>query len=311
VASKYADGSGLRVQQDLQTNHGRSISKSHIQQVCDVVGSLASVKEESWHYALPTFATPVRTVSIGVDGTCLLLCEEGARQAMVGTLGLYDAAGTRLHTTYIAACPEYGKATFFRRMEQEIGRMKQRYPTARYVGLADGAHDNWTFLERHTTVQIIDFYHACQYIGDVGQAVIPKKRREQWIEATCHTLKHTPDGAQLICDELRGYLTRKLSSAKRQSVTTAITYFENHGHQMAYAQAVAQHLPIGSGITEAACKVIVKQRLCGAGMHWKEEGAAVVLTLRCLAYSEGRWEQFWQKIDRYGFSLAPYISCIT
>ncbi len=40
--------------------------------------------------------------------------------------------------------------------------------------------------------------------------------------------------------------------------------------------------PIGSGVTEAACKVIVKQRLCCSGMKWKESGAAAVLSLRCL-----------------------------
>jgi hypothetical protein len=35
---------------------------------------------------------------------------------------------------------------------------------------------------------------------------------------------------------------------------------------MDYAGRVAANEPIGSGVTEAACKVIVKQRLCGSGM---------------------------------------------
>jgi hypothetical protein len=304
VSSKYADGSGLRVQDDLLENHGRSIAKSHVQQICEVVGSIAEAKEATWTYALPRFDTPVATVTIGVDGTGMVMCEDGARQAMVGTLALYDVEGTRLHTTYIAAHPEYGKATFFRRMEEEIGRMKQRYPTACYVGLADGAKDNWTFLEQHTEWQILDFYHVTTYLGNVGQAVIPTKTREQWMAETCHLLKHTPDGAQEVYAELQDYAKRDLSARKQDAVNTAVTYFANHKHQMPYAAAVARHIPIGSGVTEAACKVIVKQRLCGSGMQWKEGGAAVVLTLRCLAYSKGRWEQFWQKIDRYGFSLA-------
>lgn len=304
VSSKYADGSGLRVQRDLQENHGRRIAKSHIQHICEVVGQIAAVKEENWQYTLPAFESPVMTVTIGVDGTGMLMCDDGARQAMVGTLALYGAEGTRLHTTYLAARPEYGKATFFRRMEEEIGRMKQRYPTATYVGLADGAKDNWTFLEQHTEVQLIDFYHATTYLGNVAQAVIPKKRRATWMDETCHALKHTVGAAETVYEELRGYLALELSERKRQVVTAAVTYFENHKHQMAYAEAVTQQRPIGSGVTEAACKVIVKQRLCGSGMQWKEDGAAVVLTLRCLSYSEGRWEQFWQKIDRYGFSLA-------
>jgi hypothetical protein len=50
----------------------------------------------------------------------------------------------------------------------------------------------------------------------------------------------------------------------------AITYFRNHHHQMHYVEAIAANLPIGSGITEAACKVIIKARLCCSGMKWKD-----------------------------------------
>lgn len=38
-------------------------------------------------------------------------------------------------------------------------------------------------------------------------------------------------------------------------------------------------------------------------MKWKEAGAAVVLSLRTLTHSSGRWEQFWSKIDQYGFPV--------
>ena len=73
---------------------------------------------------------------------------------------------------------------------------------------------------------------------------------------------------------------------------------------MNYAWAIERNLPIGSGVTEAGCKVIVKGRLCGSGMQWKDIGAGVVLSLRTLSYTKGRWEQFWSKINQYGFSLA-------
>ena len=72
---------------------------------------------------------------------------------------------------------------------------------------------------------------------------------------------------------------------------------------MNYALHLEQNLPIGSGVTEAACKTIVKQRLCCSGMKWKEKGAAIVLSLRTLVYSRGRWSQFWSKIDQYGFPV--------
>ncbi|WP_435022546.1 hypothetical protein TA3x_005744 (plasmid) [Tundrisphaera sp. TA3] len=73
---------------------------------------------------------------------------------------------------------------------------------------------------------------------------------------------------------------------------------------MGYAELTAGWVPIGSGVTEAACKVLVKQRLCGSGMRWKERGAAAVLLVRCLTYTTGRWGQFWSRIDRSGFPVA-------
>jgi hypothetical protein len=50
--------------------------------------------------------------------------------------------------------------------------------------------------------------------------------------------------------------------------------------------------------------VLVKQRLCGSGMKWKEPGAAAVLSLRCLTYTTERWSQFWGRIDQHGFPVA-------
>ncbi len=80
-------------------------------------------KEEQWSYQLPELEADVATVGIGVDGTCLLMCLDGWREAMVGTISLYDKVGERLHTTYVGATPEYGKKTFNRRMESEIAKV--------------------------------------------------------------------------------------------------------------------------------------------------------------------------------------------
>ncbi len=62
---------------------------------------------------------------------------------------------------------------------------------------------------------------------------------------------------------------------------------------MNYASHVNKNLPIGSGVTEAACKTLVKQRLCGSGMRWKTKGAKVVLSLRALVQTTNRWQQFF------------------
>lgn len=71
---------------------------------------------------------------------------------------------------------------------------------------------------------------------------------------------------------------------------------------MNYAVYGAMQLPIGSGVTEAACKTLVKQRLCGSGMQWTRRGAQTVLTLRALLLSTSRWASLWTYLDKHGIA---------
>jgi len=308
VSHKYAEFGPARVTKDLAENHGRSVARCFVQDVTDAVAAVALAKQEDWEYALPEPEEMPPTITIGMDGTCLLMCEGGWREAMVGTIGFYDAEGERQHTIYLAATPEYGKATFLGRMEREIGRVKAVYPQARYVGLADGAKGNWEFLGRHTEAQVIDFWHAAEYLCDAGDALFARspEGKRAWLESSCHRLKHEPGAARQLIKDLRRMAAQKGVSPDQEDVAAAITYFTNQGRagRMDYPPLVAAKVPIGSGVTEAACKVLVKQRLCGSGMKWKEPGAAAVLSLRCLTYTTDRWSQFWARIDRCGFPVA-------
>lgn len=306
ISHKYAEMSGPRVVNDLRENHGRQVPRSFVQTLAETVGSIALAQEEKWHYQTPKPAEAIATVSIGVDGTCMLMCDDHYREAMVGTISLVDSQGERQHTTYIGASPEYGKATFFDRMTREIEHIRTLFPEAHYQGLADGAAENWDFLEPLTDTQILDFYHACQYLKGVAKGLYPRNvsKREAWLAEQCHALKNESDAAETTLATMEGIEQNKLSQTNRDALQAALTYFRNHAHQMKYAQALEQHLPIGSGVTEAGCKTIVKARLGGAGMKWKDAGAAIVLSLRTLSYTKGRWSQFWAKINQYGFSLA-------
>src|ERR671936_856179 len=103
VANKFARSGSTQVESDLAENHGRRVARSYLQNLAEAVGSIVQAKEETWHYATPRLTVPVHTVAIGPDGTCLLLCEEGYRQAMVGSISLYDRHGERVHTIYVGA----------------------------------------------------------------------------------------------------------------------------------------------------------------------------------------------------------------
>lgn len=94
--------------------------------------------------------------------------------------------GERLHTRYIAAPPEYGKQKFLGRLKNDIECVKEQFPNVLSTGLADGAHENWSFLNKHTDCQFLDFYHASEYLSSVGRVLYPNKNqsqeREGWIE---------------------------------------------------------------------------------------------------------------------------------
>ena len=49
-------------------------------------------------------------------------------------------------------------------------------------------------------------------------------------------------------------------------------------------------LPIGSGVTQAACKTVFTQRFKRSGMRWNHASGQVILDLRVI-YLSGIWEE--------------------
>ena len=172
----------------------------------------------------------------------------------------------------------------------------------RYIGIADGAKDNWTFLSKHTTTQVLDFFHASEYVAKVAEAIYSNKEKKAlFMTKSCHKLKYEENGAKELLSEFTEYRKKKINTQKKEKLESAITYFKNQIAKMNYSMYLEKNIPIGSGVTEAACKVIVKQRLCNSGMKWKKQGAETVLCLRALNYSSSRWIQSWNKICKYRF----------
>ena len=304
ISHKYTQLSARELSDDLQINHGRPVSRAFLQDVVDVVGSIAQTTEEDWMYEIPPQDERVATVSLSLDGTCILMRGDGYREAMAGTVSLYNQGGERLHTIYLGASPEYGKLKFLERLERTIYHVRLQYPDAKYVGIADGAKVNWDFLDKHTECQILDFFHATEYLSDVARAVYPSPmlegKRKDWLYDACHRLKHYNNAALDLLDEMKKIDASRMKDEIESKLKAAITYFTNQAHRMNYDQYRALNLPIGSGVTEAACKTLVKQRLCRSGMKWKDKGASLVLRLRALVCTKGCWEQFWERINQAG-----------
>jgi hypothetical protein len=184
-------------------------------------------------------------------------------------------------------------------------RFSGKCAKATVVGVADGARDNWEFLNEVTDRQVIDFFHVAEYLNEAAGIIYSNDaEKEAWLSSRCHDLKHKSKTAEVIIIELKDYLARKkLRTTDREVVQKTLTYFENNRHMMTYPSALKDNLPIGSSVTEAACKTLVKQRLGGAGMRRTSRGAHVVLQLGAAALTNNRWNTFWRKISLYGVMI--------
>ena len=300
VSQKYSQVSAKHVQRDLEENHNRFISSSYIQDISNVVGRIASAKP--WKYTSDIAPKDVSSVSFSLDGACMLMRGDGWRQAMVGSISYYDEKGERQHTTYLAHAPEYGKEGFYKDFAREIELVKKVYKGKTYVGVADGAQDNWKFLQPFVDVQVLDFFHATEYLSKVSNAAFKSKTAgKEWLTKSCHVMKHEEGGAEMLLKEMNILINKKISQSKKDEITKSITYFSNHLEQMDYRSYLKKNIPIGSGVIEAACKVIIKQRMCSSGMKWSDDGANNILVLRCFNETDGKWNQFWNKLSKLGY----------
>lgn len=308
VSGKYARFGADSIREDLLECNGRDISRNYAKKLSDFVGAIAQIRESEWEYELPQFDQPVHSITLGLDGTCMLMQEDGWREAVCGSIAFYDGQGERLHTIYCAASPEYGKEKFKQKFSREIERVKEKFPDALYIGLADGAKDNWTFLKYYTKRLLVDFYHAREYIGKAAEAIFGRDETSKkiWEENFSHDLKHKQGTASRLIKELekqRAGLDGKNFIERDEEIRKVVTYYKNYKNKMSYAYHTANNLPIGSGVTEAACKTVVKQRMCISGSRWKDDGASCVLALRTLKLTAGRWQQFWGYAMRHGCTL--------
>jgi hypothetical protein len=150
------------------------------------------------------------------------------------------------------------------------------------VVLGDGAEWIWNHAAVHYpgATEIVDYWHACQHIHDLAKVQYGEgsSQGQRWAREHCTRLKE--EGPAAYRRALRRMKPRSPDAAEK--LRTERGYFDDNASRMRYPQFREKRLMIGSGIAEAACKVVVGQRLKQAGMRWKHRGADHILALRCL-----------------------------
>jgi hypothetical protein len=229
----------------------------------------------------------------------------GYQEVGCATVSYYDRHGERLCTRRMARMPEGNKATLKSQLTAEVMGALIRRPDLRVVKVADGAPDNWSYLAETLPVgeEVLDFYHAAAHLGDALGAAYGEgtPQYQERMETLSEVLRDVPDGVDIVIGALGRLRTRY---PRRQALHKALSYFREHRHRMRYGALRAQHLPIGSGVVEAACKTLVSQRLKRSGMRWRTAGGQAILTFRALCQSE-RFERAWPLLgETYKRSVA-------
>jgi len=163
----------------------------------------------------------------------------------------------------------------------------------RLIGLTDAGNGLEDALLRNFDsglLCILDWYHASQHLHDYSKVAHGEAEAAAWA-AQSKTILYEQGGSKLL-EHLRGLPIPKGAEAAEEH-RKLIGYFENNEHRTDYPSYRKQGWDIGSGPTEAACK-IVGARLKQSGMRWAEHGAAEVAPLRALYHSGTQaWDAFF------------------
>lgn len=230
------------------------------------------------------------------------------RNVMVGTVSFYGdvpeggKTPERLTCFYTSHMPEENAVTFKKKFEAELADAERLAPpNIIKLLLCDAARALWKYADNCARfkdyLKLIDFYHALEHLSLAAEALFGEDRAKSraWYEKYGKILLEQDLGARSILRSMAYYRNKGcLSESRANALAVQQTFFQRNQGMMTYADFRRRGLPIGSGPVEAACKTIVKTRLCRSGMRWSRKGGQRILDLRTYAKSN-RWDAFWNE----------------
>jgi len=138
----------------------------------------------------------------------------------------------------------------------------------------------------------LDFYHLGENVHRARRVVFGEESAEgkTWADEVMHAFKH--DGYDPVWERLvewRAKLGR--SPKKRQAADRLLNYVSQRRDMIRYPEFRKNGWQIGSGPTEAQCKLTIG-RLKGRSRRWDRPNAAAVAALDCLERS-GQWDKYF------------------
>jgi hypothetical protein len=305
-------------------------SATAIKHVVEKLGDLVADHREALDQqvrAEETVPKDTQAMVTSIDGVMVLLNEPGLRfgrpaerpggkgpqetptsyrVAMVGSVSYYGAPTEpgqtmeRLQSRYVAHMPEARCPTFKAMLEAEVVDAHAKAPPGiPRILLLDGAREIWNYVDTNPLFgsyhKCIDYWHTLEHLSVAAEALFGNNdKAKAWYEKHCAALLETDDGAKRIVRSIDYYEKRlHLNKTRHKHLGEQRTFFKRNRARMPYASFRAKGWPVGSGTIEAACKTLVKTRLCRSGMRWSRAGGQRILALRTYLKSN-RWDIAWQ-----------------
>lgn len=258
-------------------------------------------------------------LSVGRDGVSLGLQLPGCdiwEVASTATVSVLDRRGRRLGTMYLAYTPQSLQTTMSEQLTQLLQEVLQRWqgPSPRLCYVTDAGDNETSYYnqvlrrmrhprsgEQLTWIRVLDYYHASERLWTMAQALFGSgsaswtwaRRMQKWLKE--------PDGARRVLRSAAALCQREqLQGQRAEDYQRAYNYLRKRLGYVRYGEYRRLGLPLGSGVTEAACKTVYGARLKLSGMRWKKPGAQTILNLRVLLLS-GVWG------EAYGRLLQSFI----
>jgi hypothetical protein len=265
----------------------------------------------SWLQKAQDSKGPHRPVlTVGRDGIFLPITKDTKyREGATATVAVLDRRGERLGTVYLGHMPEPGQGTLTQQLTALLGDVLNAWqgplPRLQYVTDAGDHPTKYfeTFLQAmlHPRTKqklhwewVLDYYHACLYLTKMAEALFGKDSREaaSWAAKMRRWLRDKSHGIFRVLHSAAAHAARQeWLDEDRKKYDEAYAYLRKRMDLMDYCSYRRRGLAIGSGITEAACKILFTQRFKQSGMKWSLEGGQVVVDLRVIWLSK-----VWDKV---------------
>lgn len=234
-------------------------------------------------------------MSISMDGAMVNLVEEGWKEVKVVTISAVhqtDDPQQPVQLSQHSYRAGLWQANEFANQQWAEGCRRGLEKAKTLVSVNDGAAWIWLIVAMcyAPCVEIIDWWHLAQKLWAAANALLGQGQAQTlaWVQHL-KALLWTGQPRALL-QALRQHCPR--GQPLPEPVHALLSYLCRHRHRIAYDRFRQAGYPVGSGSTEAACKLLVQARMKQAGMRWRRPSAQAMLALRSVLLSD-RWDETW------------------